>query len=90
MCSFSTFCDVCFFFVFFLFYCNVFLSDKPVAAGELFRAFLFAILAGIDRHSVGICGTFVIYTCQTAKDTGSGLPCRQSSACDCTYLVYHK
>lgn len=44
-----------------------------MAAGELFCAFLFAILARIERHSVGICGTFVIYTCQTAKDTGSGL-----------------
>lgn len=71
----------------FLFYCNVFLSDMPMAAGELIRAFL---SPGMRGHSVGICGTFVIYTCQMAKDTGSGLSCRQSSACDCTYLVYHK
>lgn len=61
-----------------------------MAAGELLRAFLFAIVARIERHSVGICGTFVIYICQAAKDTGSDLSCRQSSACDCTYLVYHK
>lgn len=65
MCSFSTFCDV----FFFLFYCKVFLSDTPVAAGELFRDFFsFAILARNERHTQwGFCGTFVIYTCQNGK-----------------------
>lgn len=76
MCSFSTFCGV-----FFLLLQRL-LERRAlsVAAGQLFRAFFslffsfLAILAGIERHSVGICSTFLISTRQTAKDTGSGLP----------------
>lgn len=81
MCSFSTFCDV---FFFFFFYCNVVSSDTPVAAGELFCAFLFTILARNEKTLSGDLRHFCGFTQSNGKDTGSGVSCRQSSACDCT------